>query len=326
MIPLPRPPTSHAAPYLWMLGGAAAFSVMSVLTGITGEQCDWQIIAVVRSAVALVLALSFALAGGAKLVFLRPGKMWMRSIAGSISLVANFYAMTHLPVSDVLTVTNMFPLWVAILSWPLLGTRPPADTWIAAIIGVVGVVVVQQPHFADGGLALAACVLSSFTSAIALIGLHQLHGLDPRAVVAHFSGVSLVFCLVAAFVFKHEHGGAIPSAPHAWLLLATLATAATAGQIMLTKAFAAGPPARVSVVNLAQVGMAATLELLFRGRTFSGWTLFGMLLVLTPTAWVLIRRLPEHEPAEPSEETKVEAAVAAAEPEVLPTLPNVPEK
>jgi drug/metabolite transporter (DMT)-like permease len=95
---------------------------------------------------------------------------------------------------------------------------------------------------------------------------------------------------------------------------------------MLTKAFAAGPPARVSVVNLSQVGMAATMEVLFRGRTFSGWTLFGMALVLAPTAWVLIRRLPEHEPAEPSDETKVEAAVAAAEPEVLPTLPSVPEK
>jgi hypothetical protein len=41
------------------------------------------------------------------------------SIAGSISLVCGFYAMTHYPVSEVLTLTNMFPLWVAVLSLPL---------------------------------------------------------------------------------------------------------------------------------------------------------------------------------------------------------------
>ncbi len=310
-----------------MLGGAAAFSVMSVLTGVVGQQCDWQLIAAVRTTIALVLAISLALAAGAKLVFLRPGKMWMRSIAGSISLVANFYAMTHLPVSDVLTVTNIFPLWVAILSWPLLGSKPPADTWIAAIIGVIGVAIVQQPHFAEGGLALGACVLSSFTSAIALIGLHQLHGLDSRAVVAHFSGVSLVFCL-ASFRFPLDHGGVLPHSPLTWLLLATLATAATAGQIMLTKAFAAGPPARVSVVNLSQVGMAAAMEVIFLGRRFNGLTLLGMALVLAPTAWVLLRRLPAAEEAEkkltkPDDDAAV--AIAAADPEVLPTLPSVPE-
>jgi drug/metabolite transporter (DMT)-like permease len=255
----------------------------------------------------------------------------MRSIAGSISLVANFYAMTHLPVSDVLTVTNIFPLWVALLSWPLLGTKPAPDTWIAACIGVIGVIMVQQPHFAEGGLALAACVLSSFTSAIALIGLHQLQGLDSRAVVTHFSGVSLVFCGAAAVVFPLEQGGGIPTVPLTWVLLAALATAATAGQIMLTKAFAAGPPARVSVVNLSQVGMAALMEVIFLGRSFSTWTMLGMALVLAPTAWVLLRRLPAAELLrEDAESTAGElnpivvAECVPGEPAVLPSLPSVP--
>lgn len=285
------PTLAAVAPYLWMLGGSASFAVMGVLTGVAGHSLDWQLIAVARTFLALLLALALALSAGAKLVFFKPRTLWMRSIAGSISLVGNFYALTQLPVSDVLTVTNMFPLWVAILSWPLLGDRPAADTWIAAIIGICGVALVQQPHFEHGGLALAAATWSSFTSAIALIGLHRLHGVDARSVVAHFSGVSLAFCCAAWLLFARPHQNAEISTPGLALLVG-IGLSATAGQLLLTKAFAAGPPARVSVVNLSQVGFAALIERFFFGREFSATTLLGMVLVLAPTAWILFRRLP----------------------------------
>jgi len=273
-----------------MLGGAAAFAVMSLLTGVAGQWCDWQYIAIVRTSLALLLAGTYAVSAGAKLVFFKPATLWMRSIAGSVSLVSNFYALTQLPVSDVLTITNMFPLWVAILSWPLLGSRPTADIWAAAVVGIIGVALVQQPHLRTGGLPLAACVLSSFTSAVALIGLHRLKELDPRAIVAHFSGVSLLFCLAAAVIFPLGKAGVVPTGSRELLTLVADGVTATMGQLMLTKAFASGPPAQVAVVNLTQIGYAAILEMLFLGRTFSPLTLLGMSLVLAPTAWVLLRQ------------------------------------
>ena len=72
----------------------------------------------------MTFAATLAVGGGARLVFFRPARLWMRSLAGSISLFCGFYAMTHYPVSEVLTLTNMFPLWLAVLSWPLLGQSP----------------------------------------------------------------------------------------------------------------------------------------------------------------------------------------------------------
>src|SRR5262245_48984671 len=132
-----------ALPYVWMLLGAAAFAVMSVLTAGLKDQIDWQWIAIARAGLAMLFAATLAKAGGAKLVFFRPRKLWVRSLAGSISLVCGFYAMTHYPVSEVLTLTNMFPLWVAVLSLPLLGEWPPVDVWPAVVIGIVGVVLIQ---------------------------------------------------------------------------------------------------------------------------------------------------------------------------------------
>jgi drug/metabolite transporter (DMT)-like permease len=44
-----------------------------------------------------------------------------------VSLVCGFYALARMPVADVLTLTNMFPVWVAVLSWPILRIVPRWD-------------------------------------------------------------------------------------------------------------------------------------------------------------------------------------------------------
>ena len=276
-----------ALPYLWMLCGAASFSVMAILAASLKEECDWQWIAIARTGLAMLFSAGLAVGGGAKLVFFRPARLWMRSLAGSVSLVCGFYAMTHYPVSEVLTLTNMFPLWVAVLSLPLLGEWPPFDVWPAMLIGLVGIVLIQQPQFAGGHLAVAAAVTSSFLSAIALIGLHHLRQLDPRAIVAHFSAVALAACVAALFLFPRSKP-LILDLPTAGAMLG-VGVSATIGQLFMTKAFAHGPPARISVVMLSQVGFTMLLEMALWNRTFSGLTLLGIGLVIAPTAWSLLR-------------------------------------
>jgi drug/metabolite transporter (DMT)-like permease len=288
---MPRP---AAWPYIWMLCGAASFAVMAILTAALKDVCDWQWIAIARTGLAMIFAAALAVGGGAKLVFLRPRKLWMRSLAGSISLLCGFYAMTHYPVSEVLTLTNMFPLWVAVLSWPLLGESPPLEVWPAVLIGLVGIVLMQQPDFSGdagarwtGYLAIGAAIVSSFTSAIALIGLHQVKEIDSRSIVAHFSAVALAACVLALFVFPTTRPLALDLRTAA--LLVGVGLSATIGQLFLTKAFAAGPPARVSVVGLAQVGITMLFEIAFWHRSFGGLTLLGIVLVIAPTAWTLLR-------------------------------------
>jgi drug/metabolite transporter (DMT)-like permease len=289
---MPRP---AALPYIWMLLGAASFSVMAILAAGLKDTVDWQWIAIARAGLAMLFAAAMATAARKRLVFFRPAKLWMRSIAGSISLVCGFYAMTHYPVSEVLTLTNMFPLWVAVLSLPLLGEWPPVDVWPAVLIGIVGIVLIQPAggeQSSGSHLAVAAALVCSFTSAVALIGLHQVRELDPRAVVAHFSAVALACCCAALFLFPTKHEFA-PDWRTAVLLLA-IGASATIGQLFLTMAFAAGPPARVSVVMLSQVGFTMLLEMAVWHRSFSTITLVGIALVIAPTAWTLLRGATRH--------------------------------
>src|SRR5437763_7938649 len=303
----PAKPTSRSAalPYLCMLLGAASFAVMAMLTVSLKEHVDWQWIAIARTGLAMTFAAMMATAAGKRLVFFRPRKLWMRSIAGSISLVCGFYAMTHYPVSEVLTLTNMFPLWVAVLSLPLLGQWPSLDVWPAVLLGIAGVVLIQQPFgghhvpgllIGSGQIAVAAAILGSFTSAVAMIGLHQVREIDPRAIVVHFSAVALACCIVALFAFPTSHPFSLDA--RTIVLLLGVGVSATIGQLFLTMAFAIGPPARVSVVGLSQVGFTMLLEMVVTQRSFNTVTLLGIGLVLGPTAWTLLRGSLQHKPEE----------------------------
>jgi drug/metabolite transporter (DMT)-like permease len=270
-----------------MLLGAAFFACMAAFAYALRDEVDWQWIAIARTGLAMTFAATLAVGARKRLVFFRPRKLWMRSIAGSVSLVCGFYAMTHYPVSEVLTLTNMFPLWVAVLSLPLLGEWPPTDVWPALLLGLVGIVLIQQPQFGGGHIAVAAAILSSFTSAIAMIGLHHVREIDPRAIVTHFSAVALACCVAALFVFPRQHALALDA--RTVFLLLGVGVSATIGQLFLTMAFAAGPPARVSVIGLSQVGFMMLFEILIWHRTFNEGTLLGIFLVMAPTAWTLLR-------------------------------------
>jgi drug/metabolite transporter (DMT)-like permease len=273
-----------------MLLGTLAFAIMSTLANVAGGSWDWQVIAMARSGLAFFFAALLALLSGARLVVWRPATLWLRSIAGSVSLVSAFYALTRLPVSDVITLTNMFPIWVAVLSWPILKERPSPQVWLAVIVGVMGIVLIQQPHLSSGNFAAAIALFSSFSTAIAMMGLHRLQGVDPRAVVVHFSGVSFLFAFLALGLFPNEVGRQNDWSGKNIGLLVAIGMAATIGQLFLTKAFAAGPPAKVAVVGLTQIVWAVLLDWLVLGRSFSSLTLIGIALVVIPTAWVLSQR------------------------------------
>jgi drug/metabolite transporter (DMT)-like permease len=292
-------PSHPASPYVWMLFGALAFATMGAVTHALGQHIDWRLIAVARTALALVFSLSLALWANVRLVLFRPRTLWLRSIAGSISLVCTFFALPRLPVGDVLALTNIFPLWIALLSWPVLGVRPTVGVWVAVASGIAGVWLIQQPHLDESGAAAVVAIAASFSTCVAMMGLHRLHHLHPLAVVVHFSGVSLAVCVasLALDLFQSSSVRWFQSVgdfnPSTIGMLITVGASATVGQLFLTKAFAAGPPARVSVVSLAQVVFGLGFDIWLWQRRLEPLTVIGIALVLVPTGWLLIRHQPD---------------------------------
>jgi drug/metabolite transporter (DMT)-like permease len=265
---------------------------MAEFAHVLTRECDWQAVAVARAGLVAVLAGVMAVLARAKLVFLRPWRLWVRSLAGSCSMVFTFYAFGRLPAADVLTLTNTFPIWVAVLSWPLTGAPPDRRMVLAILTGVAGVVLVEQPHLEAGNAGVYSALGAAVLTAVAMLGLHSLKGVDPRAIVVHFSVVATVVCLVAYLVGPRAHDPAGLATPGVVLRMAGMAVAATVGQLFLTLAFGAGIPARVSVVGLTQIVMALAFDAWLWGREVNAVAVLGTLLVIAPTAWLLTHPRP----------------------------------
>ncbi len=288
---------SETRPYVWMLCGTFSFSIMAVLVeSLTHSSavgvaplCDWQTVSVFRAALVAIFAAVLALWAGAPLVFLRPARLWVRSIAGSCSMVCTFYAFHKLASSDVVTLCNTFPLWVALLSWPLYKHAPGAKTLVAILVGIVGVVLVEQPHIESGNLGVLAALAAAAFTAVAMLGLHRLRDVDPRAVVVHFSMVATAFCVGAFFLTPRSQPVERVLELGVLARLLGIGVAATVGQVFLTLAFGRGSPAKVSVIGLMQIVFVMILSVWLFDRSVNAMALAGTILVIAPTAWVLTR-------------------------------------
>jgi drug/metabolite transporter (DMT)-like permease len=139
----------------------------------------------------------------------------------------------------------------------------------------------------------------SLFTALAMIGLHRLKGIDTRAVIVHFALVGLLFAIAAFFLFERRKPLVAPSARQL-LLLAGVGLSATVGQLFLTLAFTHGEPAKVSVVGLTQIIFALLLDAVVLGHYPDASNFIGVPLIIAPTAWLMLRRHPVHgEPLPP---------------------------
>lgn len=274
--------------YLHMLWASLAFAVMAALSHRAGESCDWRLVVVARAVVAFFFAVIIAKAGRVKLVWLGPGTLWVRSVAGSAGMLCNFYALAHLPVSDTLTLMNTSPIWVTLLLWLMFGQRPAMSIICAVVTSVAGIALIQQPHFQSGKFACLMALVGAFCTSIAMLGLNRLKHIDPRAIVTHFSGVASVATVLFLLLSNRKDYTTPLGAKSVLPLLTLVGAAGVAGQIGMTRAFAKGHASRISVIALSQILFGLIFDVLFWNRSVNLISLFGMVLVIAPTAWLIL--------------------------------------
>ena len=284
----PRHEEQMRRAYLFMLSSALSFALMGAASHLAGERCDWHLVAFARSSLAFLFTLTLSLSAGVRLALLRPAILWMRSLTGSVGVLFAFYALTHLPVSTALTLSNTVPVWVTLLAWPVLGQRPGATVWAAIALGLAGIVLIQRPEAAGDRLAAMLALGNAFSTSVSMIGLNRLGGVDTRAVVTHFSGVSTVITLIFLLLAGARVDYTALRDTTTIVLLVCVGITATAGQLTMTKAFALGSPSRVSVVGLMQIVFALVFDLALWHHAFDALAVLGIALVVAPSAWLML--------------------------------------
>lgn len=278
-------------PFLWVLISGFAFSWMATLAPLAGKACGWQVVAIVRCAIPLLVIAAWAKWDGVQLAVWRNPVLWMRSLAGSCSLVGSFYSFSLLPLTDIYTISNIYPIWVALLSWPILGRCPSGVVWLSILSSIAGVALIQGGELQTGNYAALIVVGVSLFTAIAMMGLNQLKNIDPRAVVVHFSATGLVFSVACFFFFPSSSETPLEAIEVSHLLqLVGIGLAASVGQYFLTKAFTAGDPAKMAIGTLSQFVFVLILDMVVLGNPIDVYKLWGIPLIMGPMVWLMMRR------------------------------------
>jgi S-adenosylmethionine uptake transporter len=282
--PMPAP--------LLMLLASLMFATMGVCVKLASLQYGAGEVVFYRSLIGALALIGFVRVRGGSLRTAVPGMHFWRSLSGVASLSLWFYSLTALPLATAMTLNYMSSVWMALF---LIGgavmfgaSRVDGRLIASVLVGFVGVALVLQPTVDRNqvwhGL---AGLLSGVLAAMAYLQVTALGraGEPEVRVVFYFSLGGLV-----AGAAMMLWGGISPHTPRGVVLLLAIGALATAGQVMLTRAYAIGRV--LSNASLQYLGILfSTLYgvLLFDDRITLPATVGVLLIVAAGLATTLLR-------------------------------------
>ncbi len=262
----------------YMLAGTLSLASMGAVAHLLGESLHWSAVVFVRIFATFVLAMLYARIAKVPLVFNGPVPLWTRSFFGTVAIICNFYALTHLTVTDALTLLKTSPIWVGILTAILHKRSHSGRVWVSLVLGVAGVVMMEQPKFEGHWFPILVAVCSALFIASAQVSMTYLSELSTVSVVVHFSGfASLAAAGMVVATGAWRYDGAYAGGVGWWLVV--LALLGTVGQVMMTNAFRRGNAMLLSLIGLLAIPVAVLYDFFLWDRRLGRMELAGIGLI-----------------------------------------------
>lgn len=200
----------------------------------------------------------------------------IRSIAGGIGMICNFYAVDHLAISDASILNKLSPFFAIVFSYFVLKETADGVEWLSVVVAFIGAMFVVKPSFGLEVIPAAAGVIGGLGAGLAYTFVRKLgmRGENSMIIVAFFSGfTSLMFLPYLIFNYK-------PMTPKQWMFLILTGIAAAGGQIFITKAYAKAPAKEISVYDFSIVLFAAFFGFLFLGQIPDIYSVIGYVIIV----------------------------------------------
>jgi drug/metabolite transporter (DMT)-like permease len=288
----PRIPGLPSSGLGWMILAQLFFASMNVCTRLGARALPWSEIAATRFLIGALIAAGIARIRDSSLRVIDRPNTWRRSVYGTVAAVCTFYALASSKISlgDAVTLTATAPIFVALLSRPLLGEPVGRHVALAIGIGFAGIIAVVRPSLSGAFDVAAVAMLGAAFYALAMIWLRKIGpGESHEAVVLHFSLVATATLLAWSGLNWRW-----PDGPGAGFLLGA-GLAGGGAQIAMTRAYALAPAAPVTALSGLSIVFTYALALpVFREHP-TGWQLLGSVLVILASVLLTVRREPGEE-------------------------------
>ena len=216
---------------------------------------------------------------------------------GTLLFICSGLAITALglmPVAEFTALAFIGPLVMAVLAGPILKERVNSLTWVAVVLGFVGVLFVVRPGAGVLGWAALLPILMAFVGANFQIFTRKYAGEDDPVSTIFYTGlVGAVIASVCAPFFW------VPIAPEHGYLLITLGVVAAFGHYLVILAFRAAPASTLGSFQYSQLAFAVGAGFIVFGALPDGWAVFGMSIIMMAGLLSVFAQRRNHTPTQP---------------------------
>jgi drug/metabolite transporter (DMT)-like permease len=228
----------------YMVGAVFVFSAVNAL--VKWEEARYPLDEVVffRCLFSLIpcTALVLSMGGFPTLRTHRLGEHVGRALLQFVSMTSIFAAFGMMPLADAIAIGFSSPLFLTVLSIPLLGERVGRHRWGAVLVGFAGVLLMARigGGFSGGGLSLGAglALASAAIGAAVTIAVRRMTLTEASATLVTYQALFTTILSALLLPFGWETPG--------WqdgLMLAAIGVASGVGQYWWTQAFRFAPAA-----------------------------------------------------------------------------------
>ncbi len=281
-----RPRHDNVRGVLWMLLAVTALTAMFVILKQMASELPFWVVALMRTAVALVLFVPWLVrVGVAGVATTRIRLHFVRALFGVASFVCVVYALGKLLLSDTMVLSFTAPFWSILISALLLGEVIRRHRFTATVVGFLGMVMIVKPQ---GGIdpAMGIALLSALFTAAAMVSMKSLSSSEPpmRIVFYFFLFGTLLLVVPAVLTWR------TPSPVQlAWLVGAGLLGAV--GQNFLARAYDAGDVGAVAPFDFIRLPLAALFGFLVFDEIPDAWSGAGTAIIIAASLYIARREI-----------------------------------
>ncbi|MGE0213686.1 MAG: DMT family transporter [Parvibaculaceae bacterium] len=218
---------------------------------------------------------------------LRSNRPWAQLGRSALLAVTTVLFYIGLATSDLATATTimfMSPIFVTILSVPLLGESVGIRRMAGVLVGFLGAVIVVRPGIAPISTGMLCLLASASTNALFQISTRYLRHHDKPMTTSLYTALAGTILLSATGPFHWQ----TPDT-QGWALLVALGFIGGMGQLCLIRALRLAPPAAIAPFSYASIVWATVFSLTVFGQVPSVWTLAGATLIIGSGLYIFRR-------------------------------------
>jgi drug/metabolite transporter (DMT)-like permease len=193
--PTPTQSSTALAGILLMLGGILLFALNDVMgKWLLATYTVGQVL-LIRSAAALLVLAPFIWREGLASFEAapRPGLQVLRVVFSTLEVAGFYWAVSYLPLADVMTYYLAGPIYVTAISAMFLREHVGWRRWTAVLIGFAGVIIAMRPSAASfSGPALIA-LAGSISFSLLMVVTRQVRGTTDTVLVTGQTVAALIF-------------------------------------------------------------------------------------------------------------------------------------